>query len=195
MAIDCFESRKNSQLMVEDKILIWKLNRGSTKALSSIYEKYRDDLLRLATALLNDKEDAEDVVQDVFLSFAGSAGNFQLTGSLKGYLATCVANRARNRNRAGQRRKNLESDNREPYVPNTKTLDRWIVNCEELETISNALASVPWRQREVITLHLYGEMKFREIAELQKVSIKTTQSRYRCGLDKLRKLISDQVQL
>ena len=181
--------------MLEDKILVWKLNRGSTNALSRIYEKYRDGLLRLAIALLNDKDDAEDVVQDVFVGFAESAGDFELTGSLKGYLATCVANRARNRNVARQRRKNLAADNREPPAPNTQTPDRWIMNCEELETISNALASVPDMQREVITLHLYGEMKFREIAELQEVSIKTTQSRYRCGLEKLRKSLRNQVQI
>ena len=181
--------------MLEDKILIWKLNRGSTNALSRIYEKYRDDLLRLAIALLNDKDDAEDVVQDVFLVFAASAGNFQLTGSLKGYLATCVANRVRNTNLAKQRRKNLESNNMKPSAPNTQTPDRWIMNCQELQTISNALASVPNMQREVITLHLYGQMKFKEIAQLQEVSIKTTQSRYRCGLDKLRKLLTNQVQI
>lgn len=186
--------QEDSRLMLEDKILVWKLNRGSTNALSRIYEKYRDDLLRIATALLNDKGDAEDVVQDVFLGFAESAGDFQLTGSLKGYLATCVANRVRNRNLARQRRKKLDLNNMEPSAPNTETPDRWIMNCEELKKISNALASVPCMQREVITLHLYGEMKFREIAELQEVTIKTTQSRYRCGLDKLRALLNNQVQ-
>ncbi|MBM4024700.1 MAG: sigma-70 family RNA polymerase sigma factor [Planctomycetes bacterium] len=38
------------------------------------------------------KAAAEDVVQDVFVRFAGLARTFRLTGSLKGYLATCVAN-------------------------------------------------------------------------------------------------------
>ena len=53
----------------------------------------------MATALLADKSEAEDVVHDVFVGFIGSAGRFRLTGRLKGYLATCVANRARNRNK------------------------------------------------------------------------------------------------
>ena len=180
--------------MLEDKRLVRKLNRGSTTALSGIYEKYRDDLLRLAIALLNDKANAEDIVQDVFVSFADSAGDFQLTGSLKGYLATCVANRVRNRNLAVQRRKSIELNNVESSVPNMETPDRWIMNCEELEKISGAIALLPYKQREAITLHLYGEMKFREIAKLQEVSIKTIQSRYRCGLDKLRLLLNNEVQ-
>ncbi|GAI50984.1 unnamed protein product, partial [marine sediment metagenome] len=40
--------------MIEDKLLIWKFKCGSADALHRIYEKYKDNLLRLATALLND---------------------------------------------------------------------------------------------------------------------------------------------
>lgn len=179
--------------MLDDKILIWKLNRGSVAALTRIYEKYRDDLLRLATALANDKTEAEDVVQDVFVGFAESAGSFRLTGSLKGYLATCVANRVRNINVSKQRRRELERDNIEPERPYTRTPDRWIIKCEELAMISEALASVPPEQREVVTLRLYGEMKFGEIAKLQETSIKTVQSRYRVGLEKLQALLNGKV--
>jgi len=180
--------------MLEDKILVWKLNLGSIKALSRIYEKYRNDLLRLATALLNNKSDAEDMVQDVFVVFAESAGTFQLTGSLKAYLATCIANRVRNRNLAKLRQKKIELNNIGTSTPNTETPDRWIANCEELEKISGAIALLPYKQREVITLHLYGELKFREIAELQEISIKTVQSRYQYGLDTLRSLLNSEVQ-
>ena len=85
--------------MLEDKILVFRFNRGSKDALRRIYEKYKDDSLGLAVALLNDISLAEDVVHDVFVSFAQSAGTFNLTGSLKSYLSACVANRARDRNR------------------------------------------------------------------------------------------------
>jgi hypothetical protein len=46
--------------MVEDKILVWKLNRGSKDALRRIYEKYKDDLLGLAVTLLRDRNAAAD---------------------------------------------------------------------------------------------------------------------------------------
>ena len=49
--------------MLDDKLLVWKFNRGSINALSRIYEKYRDDLLRLAAALLNDIGDVEEQLQ------------------------------------------------------------------------------------------------------------------------------------
>ena len=47
----------------------------------------------------------------------------------------------------------------------------------------------PYDQREVFVLHAQGEMKFREIAELQNVSIKTVQSRYRYGIERLQTLL------
>jgi len=84
--------------MLEDKLLVWKFNRGDLDALRGMYEKYKDDLVTLAAALLTDASSAEDVVHDVFVSFIRSSGKFRLTGSLKGYLATCVANNARNVN-------------------------------------------------------------------------------------------------
>ena len=86
-------------MIVEDKILIWKFNRGSKDALRRIYEKYKDEMLGLAITLLRDKSVAEDIVHDVFVSFARTTGNYHLSGTLKGYLSTCVANRARDRNR------------------------------------------------------------------------------------------------
>ncbi|UCE48345.1 MAG: hypothetical protein JSW47_22445, partial [Phycisphaerales bacterium] len=76
--------------MVEDRILIWRFKRGSREALQRIYEKYVVYLVTLATALLNDVGTAEDIVHDVFVSFAQSAERLRLEGSLKAYLATCV---------------------------------------------------------------------------------------------------------
>jgi len=64
---------------------------------------------------------------------------------------------------------------------------------EELQLLNSALAAIPYEQKEVVVLHIRGQMKFRAIAELQGVSIKTVQSRYRYGLDKLRVMLDGQV--
>jgi RNA polymerase sigma-70 factor (ECF subfamily) len=178
--------------MLEDRLLVWKFNRGSERALGRIYAKYRDDLLRLAAALSNDNSTAEDIVQDVFVTFAQSAGRFQLTGSLKGYLATCVANRARNINLAAKRRQTTGLDS-SLLTSNSKTPQRQLMDGEELRQLTEAMAQLSYDQREAVTLRLHGRMKFREIAKLQDVSIKTTQSRYRCGLDKLQLIFNSEV--
>lgn len=81
--------------MLEDRLLSWRFKHGSQDALARIYEKYLRYLLTLATALLGDLSSAEDVVHDFFVWFAQSGDRLRLDGTLKGYLATCVANRAR----------------------------------------------------------------------------------------------------
>jgi RNA polymerase sigma-70 factor (ECF subfamily) len=180
--------------VLEDRLLVWKFRCGSKDALCRIYEKYRDDLLRLGTALLNETGAAEDIVHDVFTCFVRSAKQFQLTGSLRGYLATCVANRARNVNRARQRQQTTGLDDAGAIASDWRRPDQWIICSEEFTQLSNALAQVPYEQREAIILHLQGGMKFREIANLQSVSIKTVQSRCRYGLEKLRSLLDREVQ-
>ncbi len=179
--------------MLEDKLLVWRFKHGKRDAFCRIYEKYRDDLLRLAVSLLNESSTAEDVVHDVFTSFILSGRQFELTGSLKGYLATCVANRARNVSRAYRRKQNAGLDKAGQMASECKRPDQWITCSEELHQLSNALAQLPYNQREVITLHLQAGMKFWEIAEFQDVPTKTAQSRYRCGLDKLRSLLNSEM--
>ena len=76
-------------------MLKWKLRRGSPDALARVYEKYVDAMLTLAMGLLNHRAAAEDVVQDVFLSFARSAKDLRSQGSLRSYLMTSVLNRVR----------------------------------------------------------------------------------------------------
>jgi RNA polymerase sigma factor (sigma-70 family) len=189
--------------MIEDKLLIWRFKRGSSDALCRIYKKYKDNLLRLASALSNYQNAAEDIVHDFFVSFAQSPEKLKLNGSLKSYLAKCVVNRVRNANKTRQRQSALgrlpaettglnEADS---AVSNSKRPEQWIIDSEQLRLLNNALAQIPQQQREVIILHLQGEMKFKAIAELQGVSINTVQSRYRYGLDKLRSILDSEVKL
>ncbi|MHC4542796.1 MAG: RNA polymerase sigma factor [Planctomycetota bacterium] len=180
--------------MVEDRYLVWKFKRGSRDALRAIYEKYADDLLSLAGNLLDDKTGAEDVVQDVFVSFVQSIGKFRLTGSLKGYLATCVANRSRDYRRRTKRRQTAVVSRPEQAAYRAGNPVQLAICSEQLQTLSAALSELPYEQREAIALRIHGNLRFRQIAELQNVSTKTVQSRYRYGLDKLWSTLNGEVE-
>jgi RNA polymerase sigma-70 factor (ECF subfamily) len=177
--------------MIEDRLLILRFKRGSRSALQQIYVKYRNYLLTLATALLNDGCQAEDVVQDFFISFAQSADRFRLEGSLKWYMARCVANRARDIIRQRNRRPESMGDMDVLYSRRLGP-EAGILYNEAMQQVSMALEQLPYEQREVVVLHTQGRMKFRTIAKHQKVSIKTALSRYRYGLDKLRKILNSE---
>ncbi|MHC4643562.1 MAG: RNA polymerase sigma factor [Planctomycetota bacterium] len=169
---------------MEDKLLVLRCKRGSRDALERIYEKYKDDLLILAIALLNETSAAEDVLHDVFVTFVQGIEKFRLTGSLKGYLLTCVANRARNKNKA-RHLNNKDLDQAELISTGANDPSNSVICNEQLQQLRNALTKLPYEQRQVILLHLKGAMTFRAIAGQQGIAVNTVKSRYRYGLDKL----------
>jgi len=175
--------------MIEDELLKLKFKLGSGQALRRIYEKYLDTMLSVAMAFLNDPHAAEDIVHDVFVSLAESPERFRLTGNLKHYLATCVANRARDRLRAGKRhtaRIVTEALPRAEAGPP----ENGLICTEAVRQVYEALSQVPAEQREVVVLRTKAGMKLKEIARIQDASYVAVQARYRRGIDKLRSILN-----
>lgn len=178
--------------MLEDVQLVWKFKHGSEEALCRIYEKYSKDMLGLALALSNNKNVAEDVVHDVFVSFAESVKRIELIFNLRSYLLACVANHLRNL----LREKPLQTNSEETIedLPSQCVLPENVIMAEECsQQIKNAMAHLPYEQQEVVIMHIQGELKFKEIAKIQNVSLGTVQSRYLYGLRKLRLLLNSEI--
>ena len=178
--------------MLEDKLLLWKFKRGSSAALERIYDKYEGYLITVATALLNNTHAAEDVLHDFFVSFVKSADKVKLNGNLKAYLATCVANLARNRIKSMQL-KPMALDDSDPIDSASPGPDLPAIQEEETAMLNRAMLQLPYEQREVVVLHLRANMKFTQIAKLTGAPVNTIRSRYRYGLDKLRLLLNSEV--
>ena len=178
-----------------DRLFMMRRKQGSKDALRHIYEKYRDSLLILAIALSHDVNAAEDAVHDVFVAFAGNFANFELTCSLKAYLATCVANRIRDLMRKKQRQAKALSPEQNFSAPlDMSDPSRLIVCNEQLQLLSSALSRLPYEQREVIVLHIHGQMRFRIIAKSLNISVNTVKGRYRYGIRKLRSILDGEVE-
>lgn len=178
--------------MLDDRQLVKNLKRGDVDALRSIYQKYGDGLLTLATFLSLDKEAAEDILHDVFVSFIEHIETFELSGSLKAFLARCVANRIIDISRA-KSQKNISLDSSKPASSDLPGPDQIATDDEQNLRINTALGKLPFEQREVILLHLHGGMKFNQISRLRGISINTIQGRYRYGIEKLRSIFKDEV--
>jgi RNA polymerase sigma-70 factor (ECF subfamily) len=174
--------------MLDDKHVIWELKRGNKDALRQIYMEYKDTLLTIAASLLHDTAEAEDVLHDVFVSFAVGAGKLQLRISLRSYLISSVVNRVRDRFRK-KKHHMVELEKAGQISSDSKSPEQSAVLGEQLQLMSDALSRIPLEQREAIILHLNGGMKFKEIAQIQHVPMNTVQGRYRYGLDKLRTIL------
>ncbi len=174
--------------MIEDRLLIWKCKQGNRAAFRRIYEKYEGDLRTLAANLLDDKAAAEDVVHDVFIALLRVIDTFELRSSLAGYLKTCVANRSRDYMRAKKPKVVPAHDSGD--VLNDDGPVHLVMQNELIQRLGVAMSRLPYEQREAIVLYLHGQMRFKTIAKLQNVSIKTAHTRYRTGLDQLKSMLN-----
>ena len=177
--------------MFEDQRLLSGLRAGDKDALRRIYEKYIDDLLRVATSLLSDIQSAEDCLHDVFVDFAGSIDGSMIRSNLKSYLISCVANRARDQLRKQIRQSKNQRDKLcSQSIPINPA--KQLIKAEESARVFAALAELPYQQREVFVLRVQGQMRFREIAGLLGLSINSVQSRYRYAIKRLRAILKEE---
>jgi len=177
-----------------DRLSVMRRKQESRDSLHHIYEQYRDSLLILAIALSHDVNIAEDAVHDVFVAFAQSLENFKLTGSLKAYLAKCVANRVRDLMRKKQNKaRAISLEHNCSMTLDLRDPSQLIVCNEELKLLSSALAKLPYEQREVVVLHIHGQMRFRIIAKSLGISVNTVKGRYRYGIRKLRSILNSEI--
>lgn len=179
--------------MFEDQRLLNRLRAGDKDALCRIYEKYIDDLLRVATSLLSDIQSAEDCLHDVFVNFAGTVDGSMIHSNLKSYLISCVANRARDQLRSKARQSTYQPEQLCSRPVSTSPAKQ-LIDTEESARVFEALAELPYQQREVFVLRIQGQMRFREIAGLLGLSINSVQSRYRYAIEKLRTILNEENQ-
>ena len=133
--------------------------------------------------ILGRREDAEDIVQEVFVALVRAGNTLGHVDNLPAYLFTALR-------RAATRR--AVRQKREPVTSNSDPLD--VISEVDLpqnenprsERLDRALQALPDQQREVVTLKLEGELTFAEIGRVLGVSSNTVASRYRYALEKLR---------
>jgi RNA polymerase sigma-70 factor (ECF subfamily) len=180
-------------MMLEERYLIWRFKHGSAEAFERIYERHKNDLLKLAVALLGDTHAAEDVVHDVFVHVARTRSALRITGNLKSLLATSVVNRARNYRRDAYRYRHCLARHAAGGASSPCEPEPWAIVSEQLQLLSRAMAQLPYEQREAVALHLGSQMSFPEIARLQNASVNTVQGQCRYGLEKLRSLLNSEM--
>ena len=170
---------------MKDRRLVHRLSHADPDALRQIYNRYKNDLLTVAMALLADPDAAEDCVHDIFVHFAGTPADMRANRNLRGYLMRCVANRAKNLIKRQQLQPDRQTDEKD-YAGEQDCPEGRLIVSEESVRIFEAMAKLPTEQRDIVSLHIHGKMQFREIAEQLDLSINTVQSRYRYGIEKLR---------
>jgi RNA polymerase sigma-70 factor (ECF subfamily) len=161
-------------------------------ALAMLYDRHHRAAFSLAYRILNDFDQAEDVVQEAFLAVWRSAASFSPSrGHPRAWLLTIVHHRAINQLRRGQLAPGMRVELDENLI-NAKEPEAWRVAFESIrqEDIRQALAQLPDEQRTPIDLAYFAGLSHSEIAERLAVPLGTVKSRIRLGFRKLQNLLS-----
>ncbi len=155
------------------------------RALEAIWNLCADDLYSLALWRAGCADDAEDAVQEVFVRLARRPEGLQRARNPRTYLMRMAHNAAVDEMKKRQPREGTGSE------PLLAVVDPQVEITADAATASALLAKLPVAQREVVCLRHFAELSFREIATVCKVPVFTAASRYRLGLQRLRRLMGE----
>lgn len=155
------------------------------QVLGRLYDEEAEGVYRYALALAGREEVAKDVLQDVFIRIAHGGVSLSGVRNVRAYLFRMARNLfidRRRREQSGRERddrwgREFGLEAREPD-PDQQQL---------VAGLEDGLAELPEEQRSAVVLHLWDEMSFAEIGEVCGVSANTAASRYRYGIDKMRR--------
>ncbi len=181
------DQKSNREL---DQKLIDQVKNGDKSAFKEIYARFSQVTYNLALRILKDKEDAEEVVQEIFLQIWNKAYSYDPD---RGAVSTWVVNIARSRSidklrTVRYRNKNVEID--EEKVNSNVDLSRTKEDRDESKNvIRQALDSLPDKQRIAIELVYFEGLTHIEASEKLEEPVGTIKTRIRLGVMKLKDII------
>ncbi|MFQ5648915.1 MAG: RNA polymerase sigma factor [bacterium] len=169
----------------EEQAIIQAAQEGNILAFESLVKRYDRQVLQLALSLVNHRQDAEDIYQEVFVRVYKNLHRFQFRSEFSTWLYRVVVNACINYLKKKQRTKTLPLDGstcgKEQGLRNTlpgseKNPEESILNQELSGEIDEALEKLSPRQKMVFVLRHYHGHKLQEIAEIMNCSLGTVKN-------------------
>jgi len=190
-ALACWPDTEHNRRVIRSH-LVRKYAFGvpDESALAAVYDRYRLILFGLVLRILHDREESEDVLQEVFLQVWRRAGTFdEARGRAFAWLATIARSRALDRLRAAGSRARLADEAALEQADEVSDAALDALNSETRAIVKNALAELTDEQRKVLLLAYFEGLTQTEIAERLGDPLGTVKTRMRSGLIKLRELL------
>lgn len=178
--------------LTDDGALVRRMAAGDEGALGLLYDRWSPLLHSVAHRILNDPEDAEDVLEEAFWQAWRQAGRYEeVRGGVSTWLTMIVRSRALDRVRArGRLREERWAELPEPSPSEAYDApagpDAFTERSEERRLIEAAVAQLPPEQRETVELAYFRGMSQSEIAASLGQPLGTVKTRARLALQKLR---------
>jgi RNA polymerase sigma-70 factor (ECF subfamily) len=166
--------------------IINKLKQGNESAFKELVENYRGMVVNTCFGLLHNREDAEDVAQDVFIEVFRSVENFRADSKISTWLYRIAVNRSLNFIRDNKKRKWFQSF--DDVMESKKEILNELIyqsaddpgseleNSQRALLLHEAIDSLPENQRVAFTLNKYEDLAYKEISDVMNLSVSSVES-------------------
>lgn len=168
---------------ISDIEVVNQVRNGDRKAYSLLVRRHQKSLLRLSMRFVKDVDTAEDVVQESFIKAFERLASFEARSSFKSWLFQIAINTAKNKLR--DRRDNTTDIDDVPLAVSARA-ESGLVHNAIAELLQKHVENLPFKQKTALTLRVYEDLSFKEIAEIMDCPYDTAKANYRHALMRLR---------
>lgn len=180
----------------EDHELVMEFVGGNEDAFAQLMDRHKNRIFTTIFFIVKDKEQAEDIFQETMIKIIRliQADKYDEKGKFISWAVRIARNFAideyRREKRAPQMMRETEEHNIFNVVGGTEdSPEDKIIQDENVQYVQAMIQQIPEKQREVLIMRHYGNMSFKEIADVQGVNINTALGRMRYALLHLRKFV------
>lgn len=162
--------------------------RADEDVLTSLYTAHYRGLVRLAAYLTGDRDNAEEVVQDAYVTVLGRWGGLRDPNRGEAYLRQAVVNLSRSR----LRHRAVVERHAQPETPDAPSAEAGALSRLARTAVVEALAGLPRRQRESVVLRYYADLSVEQTAYAMGISSGSVKSHTARAMAALRPLLAEQ---
>ncbi|QXP66413.1 RNA polymerase sigma factor [Polaribacter sp. AHE13PA] len=174
----------------DDTILAKSIKKGSRKAFSVLFDRYYKKLLDYAVTYTHDLHEAEDIVQQTFITLWNNRLKINTEKSIKSYLYRITHNTYIDIYRKQKKSDSFFNELKEQVLRERITEDPEILE-KRITKLKNTIEILPEQCKKVLYLNKFENLKYKEISEQLDISIKTVESHMYTAYKKIRKAFEE----
>lgn len=160
--------------------MIEAILKGDQKAFKLLVDTYQLMVVNTCYAFVHDRDEAEDIAQDVFVQVFESLGKFRFESKLSTWLYRMAVNRSINHCKSPRGRAikiDIDSWKQQEVAQSVEMPQQQILEeREQIELLHKAIDKLPENQRTALILNKYEELSYKEIADVMGVSLSSVES-------------------
>ncbi|NQZ01325.1 MAG: sigma-70 family RNA polymerase sigma factor [Bdellovibrionales bacterium] len=169
--------------MKADQDVIQEIKNGNTSSFAILVERHQKTMMKAALRVTRNFNLSEDIVQESFIKAYQKLDSFEGRSSFRSWMYQITLNTAKNRLRS-LKRENVSLENM--TLATDSGLDEKLHRLSVFEKLKSEIDDLPEKQRQAISLRIFDDLSFKEIAELMNCPYDTAKANYRHAMLKLK---------